>query len=78
MEKAWTIACNMHTDAQALTNAERGNDCYDAVIKHKMSQDSAKRLLEFFGSLADEGHDPVRFLATMMASYKTYMKTITR
>ena len=70
MKQAWDNAYAPDMDSKSLSNAERGTDCYDAVIKHRMSQDQAKRILEFFGSMADEGYDPIRLLAKMMTTYK--------
>jgi hypothetical protein len=75
MKEAWSKACAPDMDSKALSNAERGTDCYDAVIKHRMSQDQAKRILEFFGSMSDEGQDPIRLLAKMMVSHKKALET---
>lgn len=75
LKKAWDAASAPDMDSKSLSNAERGADCYDAVIKHRMSLDQSKRILEFFGTMADEGHDPIRLLAGMMVAHKKAVET---
>jgi len=78
MDQAWEIASVADMDSKSLSNAERGADCYDAVIKHRMSQDQAKRILEFFGLLADQGHDALRLVASMRVAHSDYQKKCAR
>jgi hypothetical protein len=66
LDSSYAVCALDSNEINCLTNAERGNDRYTAAIDHKMSMLQARRVLEFFGCLADAGYDPVKELVAFV------------